>query len=67
MRTDTMVDVTMDPVGWLRKRLEAASPDLLREMLQAVVEAVMGAEADLRCGAPHGARNHRRYHDACRG
>ncbi len=53
-----MVDVTVDPpVGWLRKRLEAASPDLLREMLQAVVEAVMGAEADLRCGAPHGARS----------
>ena len=65
-----MVDVTMDPAGWLRKRLEAASPDLRREMLQAVVETIMGAEADLRCGAPHGARsaarvNHRRYHDAC--
>jgi putative transposase len=52
-----MVDVTMDPAGWLRKRLEAASPDLLREMLQAVVETVMGAEADLRRGAPHGARS----------
>jgi putative transposase len=52
-----MVDVTMDPAGWLRKRLEAASPDLLREMLQAVVETIMGAEADLRCGAPHGARS----------
>jgi transposase-like protein len=52
-----MVDLTMDPAGWLRKRLEAASPDLLREMLQAVVETIMGAEADLRCGAPHGARS----------
>jgi hypothetical protein len=28
---------TMDPTEWLGKQLEAASPDLLREMLAAFV------------------------------
>ena len=32
----------------------AASPDLLRAMVQAFAEALMGAEADAICGAPYG-------------
>jgi hypothetical protein len=32
----------MDVNAWLRKQLEQASPDLLREMLQDFAEALMG-------------------------
>jgi transposase-like protein len=31
-----------------------ASPDLLRAMVQAFAEALMGADADALCGAPYG-------------
>ena len=50
-----MVDSTM-VVGadWLGKQLEKASPDLLREMVQAVISALMGAEVDAICGAGYG-------------
>ena len=40
--------------GWLRKQLEAAEPDLLREMVQTFAELLMAADADEACGAPHG-------------
>ena len=56
-----MVDSTMVVgVDWLRKQLEAASPDLLREMVGAFVAALMGAEADAICGAPYGERSEQR-------
>ncbi|RDI74894.1 hypothetical protein Gocc_1783 [Gaiella occulta] len=32
----------MDISSWLRKQLESASPDLLREMVQGSAEALMG-------------------------
>lgn len=41
----------------LRKSLEDSSPDLLRSLLQAVVEQLMSAEADSRCGAGYGERS----------
>lgn len=41
----------------LRKSFEESSPDLLRSLLQAVVEQLMSAEADARCGAPYGERS----------
>lgn len=41
----------MDPLSWLRKRLEEAGPDVLREMVKSFAEALMGAEADALCGA----------------
>jgi len=41
----------------LRKSLEESSPDLLRSLLQAVVEQLMSAEADSRCGAGYGERS----------
>ena len=31
-----------------------ASPDVLRAMVQAFAEALMGADADALCGAPYG-------------
>jgi putative transposase len=41
----------MDLLGWLRKQLAEAEPDLLREMVRTFAEALMGAEADALCGA----------------
>jgi transposase-like protein len=40
-----------------RKVLEQSSPDLLRSLLQTVVEQLMSAEADARCGAGYGERS----------
>ena len=37
-------------LGWLRKHLEAADSDLLREIVLGFVQALMGAEADALCG-----------------
>jgi putative transposase len=39
---------------WLRKRMESASPDLLREMVATFIATLMGAEADAVCGAGYG-------------
>ena len=47
----------MDILSWLRKRLEQASPDLLREMVEGFAEALMGAEADALCGAAYRERS----------
>src|SRR5437867_1631333 len=47
----------MDVQGWLRKRLERASPGLLRAMVGDFGEALMGAEADALCGAASGERS----------
>ena len=52
-----MVEPTMDPVAWLRKHLEEADTDLLREMVRTFVEQLMGAEADALCGAGYGERS----------
>jgi putative transposase len=41
----------MDLLGWLRKQLAEAEPDLLREMVRTFAESLMGAEADALCGA----------------
>jgi putative transposase len=46
-----VVELTMEFQGWLRKQLEVASPDLLRAMVREFAEALMGAEADVVCGA----------------
>ena len=47
----------MDPVSWLRKQLETADVDLLREMVRSFAETLMSAEADAMCGAPYGERS----------
>jgi putative transposase len=52
-----VVEHMMDVRGWLRERLERASPDLLRAMVEAFAEALMGAEAEALCGAGYGERS----------
>jgi hypothetical protein len=46
-----MVKKSMDVVAWLRKHLEEADPDLLRAMVSAFVDALMGAEVEEICNA----------------
>lgn len=52
-----MVELRMDPVSWLRKQLEVADVDLLREMVRSFAETLMSAEADAMCGATYGERS----------
>jgi len=47
---------TMEPNAFIRKQLEEAEPDLLRELLHDVVDRIMGAEVDALAGAAHGER-----------
>lgn len=48
-----MVEERVGSLGWLRKRIEDADTDLLREMVKAVTEVFMSAEASAVCGAPY--------------
>ena len=52
-----MVDETMDALSWLRKQVESADTDLLREMVKVFAERLMGAEIDALCGADYGERS----------
>jgi putative transposase len=52
-----VVAPTMDLLAWLRKHLEQADADLLRELVATFVQALMGAEADAACGAALGERS----------
>src|SRR2546430_449203 len=57
-----MATTSMDMLAWMRKQLEEAHPDLLREMvggfaqalMGAEAQALMGAEAQALCGADYG-------------
>jgi transposase-like protein len=51
-----MVGSTMDLQAWLRKQLEEADSDLLRQMVQTFSEALMDAEVDSICNAAYGER-----------
>ena len=55
-----MVDTTMDGLSWVRKQVEQADTDLLREMVKLFCERVMGEEVDAICGAPYGERSEER-------
>ena len=46
-----MADPTMDPIAIIRKQLEEADPDLLRDLLHGVVQELMSAEVDGIAGA----------------
>jgi transposase-like protein len=46
----------MEPIAIIRKQLEEAEPDVLRELLHDVVDRIMGAEVDGIAGAGHGER-----------
>jgi putative transposase len=48
---------TMEPIAIIRKHLEDAEPDLLRDLLQSVVEALMGVEVDALAGAAYRERS----------
>ena len=52
-----MVDTTMDGLAWVRKQLEGADLDLLREMVKVFPEQLIGADADALCGADYGERS----------
>lgn len=52
-----MITDRMDVLDWLRKQLEDADADLLREMVRTFAETLMGAEADVLCGAAYGQRS----------
>ena len=56
------VKTTIDPVVWLRNRLDDPNgeSDLLAEMLKAFAETLMSAEASTRCGAEYGERTDER-------
>ncbi len=51
-----MAGTSMESSAWMRKQLEGADPELLRELLQSVVEQLMGAEAQTVCRAEYGER-----------
>ena len=55
-----MTKDNMDRLTWLRKTLEDADLDLMREMLKVFAEELMGAEADALCGAAYGERSDER-------
>ena len=44
----------IDPSRFLSEQLEQASPDLMREMLQTFINALLSADADAVCGAEYG-------------
>jgi transposase-like protein len=52
-----VVDTTMDGLSWVRKQVEQADTDLLREMVKLFCERVMSEEVDAICGAPYGERS----------
>jgi len=48
-----MVKEMVGSLAWLRKRIEQADADPLREMVKRMAEVLMSAEVDARCGAPY--------------
>jgi len=55
-----VVEPTMDGLAWVRKQVERADTDLLREMVKLFCERVMSEEVDAICGAPYGERSEER-------
>ena len=55
-----MVNPTMDLMEWLRKQLEEADTDLLREMMKLVAGMLMDAEVSSICGAEYRERSDER-------
>jgi len=50
---EAMVKERVGSLAWVRKQVEAADKDLLREIVKGMVETLMSAEADSICGAPY--------------
>jgi len=55
-----MAKQTITGLKWLRKQIEQLDADLLRQMLKAVTEFLMGLEADQYCGAEFGQKSKQR-------
>ena len=55
-----MVNHTMDLMEWLRKQLEEADTDLLREMMRLMAGMLMDAEVSSICGAEYRERSEER-------
>lgn len=55
-----MAKPTMDPLAFLRKVIEEAEPDVLREMVKSFAETLMSAEASAIAGAAYGERSSER-------
>jgi putative transposase len=51
-----MANINMDLGDWLRKQLEDADADMLREMVNTMAEMLMAAEVTAICGAEYGDR-----------
>ena len=47
---------SIDVGALLGKQLESASPDLLRDLIKTMADALMSADADSACGAEYGQR-----------
>jgi putative transposase len=56
----TADDHSIDLAQVMSEHLERAEPDLLRSLLKMFVETLMGADADVVCGAPYGTRSEQR-------
>ncbi len=52
-----MTSPSMNPMEWVRKRLEEDGEDLVREMLHVFAQALLSADADAACGASYGSRS----------
>ena len=50
----------IDPAGLLGQALSQASPDLMRSLLQHVINALLSADADAACGAKQDPQRHAR-------
>ena len=50
----------MDALAWVRKQVEQADTNLLREIVKLFCERVMSEEADAICGASYGERSENR-------
>ena len=50
----------IDPAGLLGEALSQASPDLMRSLLQHVINALLSADADTVCGAQWGQQDPQR-------
>ena len=55
----------IDPAGMLGEALSQASPDLMRSLLQHVINALLSADADAVCGAQWGQQDPQRHTRAC--
>ena len=48
---------SIDPEQFLHEQLAQASPDLMRQMLETFINALLSGQADSVCGAEYGTRD----------